>query len=78
MLDERHNDPAFLLGSITRSLNEIEPIDESVLAALTTTRPSVAKVVVPRLGGGASGARRSFVLVLDDVHTVTDADGSMR
>ena len=74
MLDERHNDPTFLLGSITRSLNEIEPIDESVLAALTTSRPSIAKVVVPRLGEVLQERDRSFVLVLDDVHTVTDAD----
>jgi len=74
MLDERHNDPVFLLGSIARSLNEIEPIDERVFAALTTSRPSFEKVVVPRLAEALQARDRPFVLVLDDVHAVTEAD----
>ena len=74
MLDERHNDPAFLLGSIARSLNEIEPIDEGVFAALATSRPSIEKVVVPRLAESLQEQARPLVLVLDDLHAVTEKE----
>ena len=72
MIDERHNDPAFLLGSIARSLDEIEPVDEGVFAALTTSRPSIQKVAIPRLAESLHERDRPFVLVLDDIHAITE------
>jgi LuxR family maltose regulon positive regulatory protein len=69
-LEERHSDPALLVGSIARALNEVEPIDDSVFAALAAPRPNTSGVVVPRLCESLLAAQSPVVLVLDDVHLV--------
>lgn len=74
MLDKRHSDPTLMLRSIARELNEIEPIDERVFEALMTPRPSIEAVVVPRLAEAMQESTRPFVLVLEDLHEVTEAD----
>jgi LuxR family maltose regulon positive regulatory protein len=71
-LDDRYNDPAFLVGSIASALDEIEPIDRGVFEALATPRPSIRKVVVPRLVESLRGRERPFVLVLDDLQSLDD------
>jgi LuxR family transcriptional regulator, maltose regulon positive regulatory protein len=73
-LEERHNDPALLIGSIARALNETEPVDEAVFAALSAPRPNTPGVVVPRLCESLLGARNAVVLVLDDVQVVQSRD----
>ena len=70
--DDRHNDPAFLVGSIASALDEIEPIDRAAFEALATLRPSISKVVVPRLVESLRGRERRFVLVLDDLQCLDD------
>jgi LuxR family maltose regulon positive regulatory protein len=72
LLDERHNDPALLLGMIASALHEIEAIDEGVFEALSTSRPNISGVVVPRLAASIRARDFRFVLVLDDLHAVTE------
>jgi LuxR family maltose regulon positive regulatory protein len=66
-LDERHNDPAVLLGAIAAVLDRIEPIGEEIFAPLTTSRSGVSSAVVPRLCTALRERTRPFVLVLDDL-----------
>ena len=73
-LDERHRDPASLIGSLARALTEVEPIDDGVFDALATPRPNIAGVVVPRLCESLLAAQDPFVLVLDDVHMARGRD----
>ena len=72
MLDARHNDPGFLFSSIARALDRTEPLDESVFAALSAPRPSIEKVVAPRLADSLAWRQEPFVLVLDDAHELHD------
>lgn len=67
-LDERHNDPALLVGSIVSGLNEVDPVDEGVFAALSAPRPSIANVVIPRLCRSLRDHDQPLVVVLDDVN----------
>ena len=73
-LDERHDDPVRLIGSIARALHEVDPVDEGVFTALSAPRPNVPGVVVPRLCESLSEGRSPVVVVLDDVHTIRAGD----
>ena len=73
-LDERHNDPALMLGAIASLLDEIEPISREVFAPLSTPRSGVSSVVVPRLCEALGDRDQPFVLVLDDLHLVENPD----
>ncbi len=73
-LDERHNDPALLLGAIASVLDAIEPIGDEVFAPIATPRGRVSSVVVPRLREAIKARRKDFVLVLDDLHLVENPD----
>ena len=53
----RHDDPALLVASIVELLEEIEPVEADVLAALATPDPSISTVVLPRLGRSLRGRR---------------------
>ncbi len=66
-----HDDPALLIASIVEALDGIGPIDADVLDALATPRPSISKVVLPRLDRTVRAIRRPFVLVIDDAHELT-------
>ncbi len=68
-LDERHDDPALLIGSIVAALRRIDSVDESLLEPLASPQPDVARVIVPRLCASLS-ERPPFSIVLDDVHAV--------
>ena len=69
-LDERHNDPALLLGAIASILDTIEPIGDEVFAPLSTPRSGISNVVVPRLCTALASREKPFVLILDDLHLV--------
>ncbi len=73
-LDDRHNDPALLVASIAHGLDRIETIDAGVFDALSTPRPSISNVVVPRLVQSLGQREQPFVLVLDDVHALHDPE----
>ena len=73
-LDERHNDPALMLGAIASLLDRIEPIDEEVFAPLATSRAGVSSAVVPRLSTVLRDRRTPFVLILDDLDHIENPD----
>jgi LuxR family transcriptional regulator, maltose regulon positive regulatory protein len=73
-LEERHSEPLMLFGAIARALDELEPIDEGVFAALSIPRPNVEGVVVPRLCESLDSRDAPFVLVLDDFHLVRSSE----
>jgi LuxR family maltose regulon positive regulatory protein len=73
-LDERYNDPVLLLGSIAAAVDGIEPLDDTVFAPLLAPRPDVWNVVVPRLTQALRECERPFVIVLDDLHHVRNAE----
>jgi LuxR family maltose regulon positive regulatory protein len=71
-LDERDNDPALFVASLVHLLDEIEPVEERVLDALSVPRPNIADAVLPRLGRALELRSEPFLLVLDDVHCLND------
>jgi LuxR family transcriptional regulator, maltose regulon positive regulatory protein len=73
-VDERHNDPALLLGAIAALLHRIEPMPEEVFAPLATPRSGVSSVAAPRIGEAIRSRERPFILVLDDFHLVDNPD----
>jgi LuxR family maltose regulon positive regulatory protein len=73
-LDERHNDPALLLGSLVSGLSELEPVDDRVSAALAVPRPGIPTVVIPRLCRSLRDRNTPQVIVFDDVHRVDNPE----
>ena len=73
-VDEPDNDPKVLLSYVAQALDEIEPIDHRVFAALASPGSSVPGSVVPRLGAAFSSMTSPVVLVLDDVHVLHDRE----
>ena len=73
-VSNRHQDPALLVASIVDALEEIEPVDSDVLAALQAPNPDIPSVVVPRLGRSLQRSSQPFVLVLDDVQEIDSTD----
>ncbi|MDA0161383.1 LuxR C-terminal-related transcriptional regulator [Solirubrobacter ginsenosidimutans] len=71
-LDERDNDPVVLLRYVTAALDRVEPVPVPVFEALSTPGRSVWATCVPRLCAALSAAANPVVLVLDDVHLVSD------
>jgi len=73
-VDEPDNDPKVLLTYVAQALDEIEPIDQRVFAALASPGSSVPGSVVPRLGSAFSSMTSPVVLVLDDVHVLRNRE----
>jgi LuxR family transcriptional regulator, maltose regulon positive regulatory protein len=73
ILGDQHNDSALLIGSIVTALEQIEPIEPGVSAALANLEPRIQKVVLPRLVASLLTRRLPFVLVLDDFERITAA-----
>lgn len=71
-LDERDNDPIVLLRYVAAALNRVEPIAPSVFEALSGPGRSVWSSCVPRVGGALSALRTPAVLVLDDLHFLSN------
>ena len=73
-LDERYNDPVLLLGSIAAAIDEITPLDDAVFAPLLSPRPNLSNVVVPRLCHALRQCEQPFVIVLDDLHNLSNPE----
>lgn len=73
-LDDRYDDPVLLVASIAAALDEIQPLEDTVLAPLQMPRPNLQDVVVPRLCEALGRRDQPFVLVLDDVHFVRNPE----
>jgi len=73
-VDDRDNDPRVLLTYVARALDEVEPVGERVFEALASPVSSVPGSVVPRLGAAFGSMTVPVVLVLDDVHLLTNRE----
>jgi LuxR family transcriptional regulator, maltose regulon positive regulatory protein len=73
-VDEADNDPKVLLGYVAEALDAVEPIDGRVFDALASPASSVPGTVAPRLGSAFASMTTPVALVLDDVHTLRNAE----
>jgi LuxR family transcriptional regulator, maltose regulon positive regulatory protein len=73
-VDEADNDPKVLLSYIAEALDAVEPIDRRVFDALASPASSVPGSVAPRLGSAFASMTAPVALVLDDVHTLRNAE----
>lgn len=73
-LDDRDNDTALFLASLVEVIDEVEPVNDGVLEALSVPKPSIARIVLPRLGRVLESRTRPFLLILDDVHCLKGRD----
>ena len=73
-VDEADNDPKVLLSYVAEALDPVEPIDRRVFDALASPASSVPGSVAPRLGSAFASMTAPVALVLDDVHTLRNAE----
>jgi LuxR family maltose regulon positive regulatory protein len=71
-LDAADNDAVALVAAVLAALDPIVDLDDSIGAALHVPEPPLEDVVLPSLVDACAECRRPFVLVLDDVHLVTE------
>src|SRR6266536_3185490 len=71
-VDDVDNDPIVLLTYIAVALDRVSAIDPNVFHGLTAVGASIEGTIVPRLGAALERADPSFVLVLDDLHALTN------
>jgi LuxR family maltose regulon positive regulatory protein len=72
-LDAADNDPVTLLAAMLEALGSVLELDSGLGDALTVPDPPLEDVVLPALVDACLEAQRPFVLVLDDLHLVTDS-----
>ena len=72
-LDHADNDPVVLLCYIATALNAVEPVDRRVFRGVAAGGDALWATAVPRLGAAIAALEAPVVLVLDDVHALTDA-----
>jgi LuxR family maltose regulon positive regulatory protein len=73
-VDERDNDPKVLLSYVAAALDRVAPVDPGVFAALASPASSVPGAVVPRLGSAFASMTVPVVLVVDDVHLLSNRE----
>ena len=73
-VDEKDNDPKVLLTYVAKALDAIEPVGGRVFDALAAPASSVPGSVVPRLGSALASMSTPVLLVLDDVHLLSDLE----
>jgi LuxR family transcriptional regulator, maltose regulon positive regulatory protein len=74
-IDRQDNDPAVLLTYLAVGLDRVEPIDPTVLGTLASRGASIIQTVLPLLGAALSSKALPVVVVLDDVHLLSDQEG---
>lgn len=72
-LERRDNDPVALLTYIAAALDGVDPVDPGVFRAAASASDTMWSTSVPRLGA-ALASMPKLVVVLDDVHELTDRD----
>lgn len=73
-VDQGDDDPKVLLTYIAEALDAVEPIGKRVFDALASPASSVPGSVVPRLCSAFSSMISPVVLILDDVHLLTNSE----
>jgi LuxR family maltose regulon positive regulatory protein len=72
-LDDRDNDPVALLTYVATALDRIHPVEPTVFRA-AASHNSIWATGLPRLGAFLTSMPQPIVLVLDDVHELSDRD----
>jgi LuxR family maltose regulon positive regulatory protein len=73
-LERRDNDPVALLTYVAAALDGIHPVDPGVFRAAASASDTMWSTSVPRLGAALESMPEPIVLVLDDVHVLTERD----
>jgi LuxR family transcriptional regulator, maltose regulon positive regulatory protein len=73
-LEERDNDPASLLTYLAAAADRIHPVDAAVFRGAASGAESMWTIGLPRLGGALAAIGEPIVLVLDDVHELSNRD----
>ena len=73
--DWRCNDPAVLFSHLAVAIAAVVPVEPAVFQDLAAPHPPERLAVLAGLASALSGAPHPFVLVLDDVHLLTDSEG---
>ena len=71
-LDGRDDDAVVFLRDIATAVHRVEPLPPDVLDALSGPGGSTWSKHVPRVGRALAALERPLVLVLDDLHAVTN------
>ena len=71
--DQRHDDPAHLVGEIADALAVVRPMDEETKGALQLEAAWPDRALA-RLGNAMAGETHEFVLVIDDAHRLRSED----
>lgn len=71
-LDEADNDPVVLLSYIAAALDAVEPIDPRVFRGVAAGGAALWSTAVPRLASALASVSAPIVIVLDDVHVLSD------
>jgi LuxR family maltose regulon positive regulatory protein len=72
-LDAADNDAVTLVAGVLAALDPILDLEDAIGAALLVPEPPLEDVVLPALVNACAETHKPFVLVLDDVHLVTEA-----
>lgn len=71
-LGEHDNDASVFLTYLAAAIDRIEPIDPAIGKALAVRGSRILATAVPRLASELHRRRRPGMLILDDVHRLTD------
>ena len=71
-LDTTDNDPVALAAGVNAALAPLVQLDGATREALNFPEAPLEKVVLPSLVDACTAARQPFVLVIDDLHLVTE------
>jgi LuxR family transcriptional regulator, maltose regulon positive regulatory protein len=75
-VDERDNDPIVLLRHLGAALHAIEPLDATILEALSAPGVSIWTRALPRVAAAVRAFPEPLVIVLDDSH-ILESQGSL-
>src|SRR5512139_713033 len=71
-VDNRDNDPAVLLTYLAVGLDRVRPIDRTTFATLASPAAMLMAGAVPRLVAEMQGSDPRPLVILDDVHLLTE------
>jgi LuxR family maltose regulon positive regulatory protein len=72
-LEAADNDPVVLVRSVVSALEPVLELDDALAEVLAAPEPPLEDFVLPSVVDACAGVAGGVVLVLDDVHAVTDA-----
>jgi LuxR family transcriptional regulator, maltose regulon positive regulatory protein len=71
-LDAADNDPVAFVAAVLAALDRVLDLDAAITDSLKAPEPALEEVVLPSLVDACAERSQPFVLVLDDLHLVTE------